>query len=756
MDYCHRICSSLLIALLLTIAAGPAWAQDEAAMKVPQPEDPGVAAILATNPTTLSERVRAAKILADLDRPDLAKGFLQKVLDELRGLDEAGQLKALVGLESRLGATVFTNMASREDLAPEARTLNHAVLTAVSRHLRDPARLAALIQQLQDPSPGARQEALAELGRSREAAVGPLIAVLADTDRAAEHPIVRQALVRLGSDAVGPLLAMLEAPDSKLVAAAIRALADLPPKQTTIFLLGPFASPTSAAEVRQAARAALEKLTGSIPSLEAAAELLAERAGAYLDRSAPLRADPDGNVAMWQWDAAAGQPVQKTFLADDASLLTAFRLARDAYSLAPEDDRIRLLYLATMLEQAAYVKGLDTPLEIAEGTPAGHVASFGPETAQALLVYGLESGHGPVASAAARILGHLGDAELALYQGPRPAPLVQATWCDDRRVRVAAVEAILQLQPTRPFPGSSRVTEALIYFAASGGAPRALVACPQTEEAQRVGGYLIALGYQVDTATNGRDAIRKLLASPDYELALVDAGLSRPTVDLLVQQLRHDCRAAKLPVGVLARSGQLGRAEHMVRRDPLAAAFSRPHTEEAVRWQVDQLLALLGRGRVLPAERRRHAAGALKWLAELSGQPRSVFDFSRVEQAAMTALYTPELGLDAIAVLGNLGTPESQQALVELASRSTQPIQVRTAAAKAFQQSTQHNRVLLTTDQILLQYDRYNQSGASDAATQEVLGWILDCIEAPARIEEHLKRGAPEDQNPETPDGNST
>ena len=117
-----------------------------------------------------------------------------------------------------------------------------------------------------------------------------------------------------------------------------------------------------------------------------------------------------------------------------------------------------------------------------------------------------------------------------------------------------------------------------------------LVAGPSTAEAQRVGGYMAALGYVVDTAVNGREVIRKLLASPDYELALVDAAIERPTVNFLLQELRHDCRTAKLPIGVIARAGQLERARHMTRRDPLAMAFSRPHTQEAVQWQVGQAL----------------------------------------------------------------------------------------------------------------------------------------------------------------------
>ena len=50
-------------------------------------------------------------------------------------------------------------------------------------------------------------------------------------------------------------------------------------------------------------------------------------------------------------------------------------------------------------------------------------------------------------------------------------------------------------------------------------------------------------------------------------------------------------------------------------------------------------------------------------------------------------------------------------------------------AAEAFRASVAAHGVLLTTDQILAQYDRYNASETADAATQKVLARVLDVIE---------------------------
>ncbi|MHC4406277.1 MAG: hypothetical protein ACYTG0_42125, partial [Planctomycetota bacterium] len=168
-------------------------------------KDPGVEAILATNPSTPRQWTRAAKILSDLGRPDLARGFLKQVLDA--NLDQ----QQLVALEESFGPGMFARLADRRDLAPEAQQLTDAVLAAVSGHVKDPARVATAIDALDDPSAEARAEAMVRLEQAGDTAAAPLIAVLGDAGRVAQHAAARAALVRLGPDAVGPAAAALEA-----------------------------------------------------------------------------------------------------------------------------------------------------------------------------------------------------------------------------------------------------------------------------------------------------------------------------------------------------------------------------------------------------------------------------------------------------------------------------------------------------------------------------------------------------------------
>jgi CheY-like chemotaxis protein len=296
---------------------------------------------------------------------------------------------------------------------------------------------------------------------------------------------------------------------------------------------------------------------------------------------------------------------------------------------------------------------------------------------------------------------------------------------------MAAIEAIVALRPDRPYPGSSFLPEAISYFAASSGTRRVLVGAPHAEDAIQLVGSLIAAGYEIDTATNGHELVRKAAASPDYELALIDMTIDQPTAEFVLQQLRHDYRSAELRVGLIAREGFLERAKLIAGEDKLTLAFSRPHTAEDLAWQVGQLAGLAPRQFLPFAVRQQQARQAMEWMAQLSGQWPKLYDVYRFQDALLAALHVAPLAPQAIGALERLGTPESQRGLVELASQPAQPLAVREAAVKALRQNAARFGILLSGAEIARQYTRYNQSESADRGTQRVLGAILDCVESP-------------------------
>ena len=149
---------------------------------------------------------------------------------------------------------------------------------------------------------------------------------------------------------------------------------------------------------------------------------------------------------------------------------------------------------------------------------------------------------------------------------------------------------------------------------------------------------LSSLGYETDLAATGRQAVRMAIASPDYEVAFLDTTIDGPPIVLLLQELRNDCRTAGLRIGLMAREGRLPQAEGLARGDPLCAAFSRPHTREAVEWQLRQLAALAPRAFVPLAERRAEAGRALAALAAMASSSGKVYDFGRARDTLIAAL----------------------------------------------------------------------------------------------------------------------
>ncbi len=212
-----------IAAWLVMVSVATLFAQEEppVVVEMPQETNPAVAAILATNPTTPAECLQAAKTLVDLGQPNAAKPLVQKLIDAKLGPEE------LADLGEEFGVPVFLDLAGQPELLPEAKQLADAVAEVVKSRREDAQRIAERILQLQDPSEEKRLHALADLQDARQAAIGPMIAVLADPARSVEYENVRTVLAGMGLPAREALVATLATADPKLQVQVIETLADL-------------------------------------------------------------------------------------------------------------------------------------------------------------------------------------------------------------------------------------------------------------------------------------------------------------------------------------------------------------------------------------------------------------------------------------------------------------------------------------------------------------------------------------------------
>lgn len=691
------------------------------------PKQPSVVAVLASNPDTPQGWVFAADVLAKHGEMELAKQFLQKVL--AANLEEAEWLK----LTDRYGETLFHRLGGNPAIQPEGKTVADAALGALSKKLGDPQRIERLIGELQSPTDDVRIRAIAGLRESGAAAVIPLLGVLADPNRKVEFAEVRSVLEYLGTDAQRQLIAAARSSNPTLAVQAIEVLKTTGAGGAAIYLLAPATMPESDPTVRDAAELALESLTGRVANSAQAVQILTDRAKLYLNRlNVPL--DPEvveGKVTVFQWDDAQQAVVATEYPTLLADAVVASMLAKDALAINPTNEKSRQMYLMAELERLGLTALDDASIEVEEPL-ASQILQHGPGPIMTALENALLTDRMTAAIVAVKLLGQFGPDQVKalLRTGIEPTPLVRAARSGNPYLRFLALEVILALKPTEPFPGSSYITEGLTFLASSTGERRAMVAARNLPEARRVGGFLAALGYDVQTAVTGNEMIEKLAASPDYEVVFIDATISNPTANILVQKLRRDGRTANLPIVIMAPEGFLDRAERAAEDHPLAAAYPRPHDQAAVEWQLSQLIPRTARFTTTPETRLQQAATSLGHLIRLSESKDRLFTVRSGQSLALEAIYLPELNEKAIELLGQLGTPAAQKALIDLASSELQPMADRQKAFDAFKKSVAEKGLLLTTDQILLQYDRYNASKKLDKQIQQLLGSILDSIEA--------------------------
>jgi hypothetical protein len=692
------------------------------------PEDPVVTALLTSNPTTPSDIFRTGQALLDAGRPELSKRFLKKLLDAK--LDD-GQWMALV---EEFHTPAFTALADRPELRPESEELIRTALSAVNRRLQDPVRIAAQIKELQDPSPDVRARSLANLRDAHGVGANALIAVLADPQRAGEYAAVRGALVAMRGDAIDPLADIIDRADPEFMIQAIETLAAMRATDATVYLFVPALSDESDLRVRAPARAAIMRLMGQLPTKAQAARQLYDLAQSYFAGKQTMRTDADGRVTLWTWDPATKQCVARNCSPDDAARATAARLARAARLLAPDNRDVQVLAIAAALEQAVYDRGLDKRLDFDKDPALREVAAMDWRTIESVLAFCLAEQHPAAARAVVEILGRVGKPGDLLRIGREESPMVRAVESPDRRLRMASLEAIVRLQPQAPFAGSSRVLDALAFLAATTGGRRALIVSPSTGTLEEWIGVLKSRNITSDLASSGRAALRLAMRCPDYEMVVIDMATLGPPAEEIVQQLHHDPRTASLRIGLVARAGFLKRAERIAADDALAIAFSQPIDAEAARWQLGRLMALTPRENVGFSERQAMAVRALNCLATLASTSSGLYDMRRAEDAVLAGLLVPQLSSHAVGVLANLGTEAGQQALVDLAGRSVNPLKIRQAAARAFYFNVQRFGLLLNQEAIRTQYAHYRQSGSQDPAAQKVLASILSTIESRATV----------------------
>ena len=696
---------------------------DDAAAALELVENPTVRAVLESPRTTPADHARAVFALVDLGEAARAAS----VLADLIKLDIDDPTKA--ALVAEFGSARFLKLARTEGLGDDAADFAATCLKAANDQASSPERLAGLVAQLGSESQRKQAAAIAQLKRSGLAGVRYCLNEIAKADAKAQNRF-REALVALDPESRPALRSMLESADPNLRKQAAWALGQISDAGSAPLLAATAVLEPANSEAGRAAQWAYRKMAGQPATTSTAKRLLDTALRNARAGVPPATPDGEGLIAVYQRDIIAPLATEPTRLpVADATTVHAARLARARHRIDPSSERSRRVAMVLDLQSQSLFE--------ATGITPPQLDSLDPKTApnatlNVALADAIANRQSGAATALATALGERGDAGVLMTGDGRPSPLAAALRAPHPAVRFAALQSVIQINPQSPFPGSSRIAEALVDFArggAGGGTRRvAVIASPNTSRAATIAGYLASAGIEGRATNRGAKAVELAGESPDIELVLVDLGVLDPNVRETVFRLRRQATSGLAPIGLLADAGRLEEAKKIASGHQRVLAFSRPQSAGATADIAQALAKVAPAGWPTAEERAKQAQAARDWLAKLLAEGPTFYNLRDHDAELQTALANNHDD-GSIAGLALLGTPESQQELLSLVSLPTAPIATRKAAAEAFDQSVKQFGVLLTTTEIEDQYNRYNASELADAETQQVLSAVLDTIE---------------------------
>ena len=415
-----------------------------------------------------------------------------------------------------------------------------------------------------------QQYALKELFQSGAAVVPQMIDALKASEPD-KRLVILAALRRLGPEVLPPLMAALDSDDAALKIDLIDLFLVRASRQVAPYLWFLAASNTQPEMVRAKARRALAYF--SLPQEQIPTDkLLLERAitqaagklpssPAVLTRQAELYyrhqiafADPKA-VVVWRWDGKTvvpGWPGAITVPASKAEEYYGVRFAGQALTLDPTYRPAQELMVSLLLEKTYEQGGLDRPLLLADPNVQAVVSSVNPDVIVAVLEHALDEKRVPLILATTRLLGDFAEVRATRPTENADPALMRALLFADRRVQMAAAEALLRVPGDRSGLTAGRIVEVLRRALAVDviGAPKIVVGFVNDEFTNKVVESAKQSGYEPIVVKTGRDLLKRVIAAADIEAIIFDADLPDPGLTSLLGQLRGDVNANRIPLFV--------------------------------------------------------------------------------------------------------------------------------------------------------------------------------------------------------------
>jgi hypothetical protein len=685
-----------------------------------------------TNPTTPQDLATALQATMDIEAYDHAKYLLSRLIDQR--LDSA----ALFKLRQNTGSDLFLRINNLDAVQPEGQLFARAVFQASRAEAISSERLDGLIKKLSDPSLQVRSQAFRELSRTGQPAAAAMLNVFADYERQEEFLSVREGLRMVGDAAIGPMLGACKAGPMQVRYEALTALSRIKTPEAYDAAVAAYYSPQTHNLIREGIALGLEETYGQIPGEAEALNLVSERAHAFAKgrrRSGDdIRLDlTNPYVVVWRWNEQTRLLESRNVAPSTASRLIAFDRAGDLYQWKPDRPEYRQFYLLSYLDAEKRLVGPEQSLKlegISEAFPG-----IGPDEVDQTIAKAVNLDMIPAAAGGCDLLAHLATPEWLVSSSNAQSGLLRAIQSGDRHLQFAAFRTYVELDPQKAYFGNSYVVSFAVYLSGYGDRPSGLVGHPQIEVAQDLAVSMSPAGIDGRAVTNGRDFLREATSDANVRYLFVSENMTRSGFIEFVQQLRSDWRTKRMPIGILTSANDLAPLQRVADRDPLTIVLPITLDAQLIALQIERLRELEPVWLLSNTTAQFQSAYAVNWLKRITSdrQTYRFFEISGHYEALQGLLQNPMHTADAIEILGNIGTPQAQRQLVDYASQIVAPLEYRQQAVAAFEKAVSARGLLLTTEDIRLQYTRFDASSREPGESQRVLGSLLDFLENRAK-----------------------
>jgi len=711
------------------------------------------------SPETAPEFWAALKYELQLGNQKRAATMLKEFYDKFAALGEEDQTNLLLRLYDTDGLSAILKLQNLPFLrsvtakvgdkdVPIGEILVDRVTKAVHKRVGDPGRLAFFVGNL-NKSNEERAYAIAQLRQAGPLAVPFMVNVLRDGSQKANHKAVVNAFLQMDQSIVPPLLAALDSPDVFVRTTVLSVLLQRGDKAVTPYLWYLYGQPGLSPETKQLVLEGLSRFSG-IPKDKIAGDpkvMLTREAERYYHHQVSFVGGD--NQTIWRWndqDGVVGQPANRNQMEEYYGIYW----AKKALELDPSYRPAQVVLLSIALEKSFERGGIDQPLAKSSPELAGVLAASGSSLLEAVLDRALAEGRTATALGAIQALGPTNDARLVRGTEQGLPPLVRALSYPDRRVQLAAADALLQLPVPGTFPGASRVVEVLRKSLNSENAARAIIATPNSEDGQKLAATLRSWKFEPLVTASGKEAFRQASAAGNVEAVFLDSRISDPPAAELVGQFRASADTAGVPIIILSKDNG-GKTLSALARYPRVLMVSPvPATDELLKLQVQPFLQDAFRAPLTDAERKAQAQTAAKWLVRMAQGEKSGYDIRQVDAALYTALASDDLAAPAATVLATRPDAKAQQALADAVLSAMRPPEVRAEAARQLRLSLARFGKRLSTEQTANLAKL--ATTAEDAAVREEVARLAAGFTANATLEgnrlKQFEPGAPKQPQP--------